>query len=157
GDWYLSMAAYNCGPGCVDAAIQRTGYADFWTLHRMGALPLQTANYVPAILGMTIVAKNAADYGVTVEYEPTLQWDTVVLDAPTNVALAAAALDRPVSEVRELNPGLTRLVAPAGYGLHLPKGTSTQVEAAFRIVPPAQRDSWRIHRVEYGDTTASLA
>ncbi len=39
GDWNLAMAAYNCGPGCVDHAIQRTGYADFWQLRRLNVLP----------------------------------------------------------------------------------------------------------------------
>jgi membrane-bound lytic murein transglycosylase D len=157
GDWYLSMAAYNCGPGCVDAAIQRTGYADFWTLQRMGALPQQTANYVPAILGMTIVAKNAEDYGVAVEYDAPLEYDTVVMEYPTHVALAASALDLPISELRELNPALTRLIAPAGYALHMPKGSASRMQAALQLVPGAQRDTWRIHRVEYGDTPASLA
>ena len=64
GDWNLAMAAYNCGPGCVDKAIQRTGYADFWELRRLNVLPKETANYVPAILAMTIIAKNAKDYGL---------------------------------------------------------------------------------------------
>ena len=29
GDWYLAMAAYNSGPGNVQQAVRRTGYADF--------------------------------------------------------------------------------------------------------------------------------
>ncbi len=64
GDWNLAMAAYNCGPGCVDHAIQRTGFADFWQLRRLNVLPKETANYVPAILAMTIIGKNAKDYGL---------------------------------------------------------------------------------------------
>ncbi len=32
GDWYLALAAYDCGPACIDHAVARTGYADFWTL-----------------------------------------------------------------------------------------------------------------------------
>ncbi len=39
GDWYLAMAAYNCGPGNVQKAIERTGYADFWELYRRNVLP----------------------------------------------------------------------------------------------------------------------
>jgi len=53
GDWNLAMAAYNCGPGCVDRAIQRTGFADYWQLRRLNVLPKETANYVPAILAMS--------------------------------------------------------------------------------------------------------
>ncbi|HXJ43673.1 MAG TPA: lytic transglycosylase domain-containing protein, partial [Bryobacteraceae bacterium] len=32
GDWYLAIAAYNCGPGCVEKAVEHTGYADYWEL-----------------------------------------------------------------------------------------------------------------------------
>ena len=39
GDWYLAMAAYNTGPGNVQHAVERTGYADFWELYRRGVLP----------------------------------------------------------------------------------------------------------------------
>ncbi len=58
GDWYLAMAAYNSGPGTVQRAVQRTGYADFWELYRRNVLPGETRNYVPIILAMTIMAKN---------------------------------------------------------------------------------------------------
>ena len=39
GDWYLAMAAYDWGPGYVQRAVMRTGYADFWELYRRGVLP----------------------------------------------------------------------------------------------------------------------
>ena len=39
GDWYLAMAAYNSGPGTVQNAVKRTGYADFWELYRRNVLP----------------------------------------------------------------------------------------------------------------------
>jgi membrane-bound lytic murein transglycosylase D len=50
GDWYLAVAAYNCGPGAVERGVQRTGYADFWELHKRKVLPRETANYLPIIL-----------------------------------------------------------------------------------------------------------
>jgi membrane-bound lytic murein transglycosylase D len=45
-------------PRNVQKAVQRTGYDDFWMLRNRGVLPLETANYVPIILAMTIMAKN---------------------------------------------------------------------------------------------------
>jgi membrane-bound lytic murein transglycosylase D len=158
GDWYLAMAAYDCGPQCIDHAVARTGFADFWTLRRMGVLPQETNNYVPAILAMTIIAKNAKDYGLdNIEFVPPLQYETVQIASPTHLALVAAALDRPVSEIRELNPAVLHTIAPAGYALHVPSGTLPQLEAAFNVVPNGRRDSWRVHRVEPGDSFATIA
>ena len=57
GDWYLAMAAYNCGPNAVARAVERTGYADFWELRNRHVLPEQTTNYVPIILAMTIMSQ----------------------------------------------------------------------------------------------------
>ncbi len=42
GDWYLAMAAYDWGPGKVQRAVQRTGYADFWELYQRNVLPAET-------------------------------------------------------------------------------------------------------------------
>ena len=158
GDWNLAMAAYNCGPGCVDRAIQRTGFADFWQLRRLNVLPKETANYVPAILAMTIIAKNAEDYGLDdLDMEQPIEYDTIELQSPTHLALIADAVDRPLAELKELNPSVLRSVAPAGTALHVPKGMVPMVEAAFEAVPANRRDAWRIHKVDGEETFASLA
>jgi len=158
GDWNLAMAAYNCGPGCVDHAVMRTGYADFWTLRRLNVLPKETSNYVPLILAMTIISKNAKDYGLDeLEFDPPMSYDTVEIETPTSLSLVADAVDRPISSIRELNPSLLSTLAPAGYRLHLPSGTSDSLDATFRAVPPNRRDSWRVHRLESGESLAGLA
>ena len=65
GDWYLAMAAYNWGPGNVQHAVAKTGYADFWELYRLNALPGETKAYVPSIIAAAIMAKNPKQYGLT--------------------------------------------------------------------------------------------
>jgi membrane-bound lytic murein transglycosylase D len=158
GDWYLAIAGYNCGDGCVEKAVQRTGYADFWTLREKNAVPRETTNYVPIILAMTIMHKNAKDYGLEDIYvDPPLSYETVELQAPTHLALVADAADRPVSDIRELNPALLTNIAPAGYSLRVPQATRTMVLAALDTIPPERRASWRIHRVAQGDTIESIA
>jgi membrane-bound lytic murein transglycosylase D len=158
GDWYLAMAAYDCGPACVDHAVMRTGYADFFELRRLNALPKETQNYVPVILAMTIIGKNAPEYGLDhLDIESPMDTDTITLESPTHLALIADAVDRPLSELKELNPGLLKSVAPAGFSIHVPKGMSPAVETAFTVIPPSKRDSWRLYRVNQGDTFGTLA
>ncbi len=65
--------------------MARTGYADFWELRRLNVLPKETANYVPAILAMIIVSKNAKDYGLEdIDLDQPLEYDTVELESATS-------------------------------------------------------------------------
>jgi membrane-bound lytic murein transglycosylase D len=158
GDWYLAMAAYNCGPFCVEHAVGRTGYADFWELSRLNVLPKQTANYVPLILAMTIMAKNPKDYDLEgVDLDEPVRYDSVDMEAPTHLALIADATERPVSEIQDLNPALLKSVAPAGYQLRVPPGTSAAVRNTLETVPAGHRAAWRVHRVLEGETLDAIA
>lgn len=158
GDWYLAIAGYNCGDGCIERAVQRTGYADFWYLRERNAIPRETTNYVPIILAMTIMHKNAKDYGLEdIELDAPLTYESIVTDSTTHLALVADAAGRPVSELKELNPALLGNVAPSGYSLRVPAGTKLQVLAGLEAIPPVHRAAWRIHRVSAGDTLESIA
>src|SRR5882724_12357917 len=118
GDWYLAIAAYNCGPGNVERAVERTGYADFWELRARGVLPAETTNYVPIILAMTIMAKNAAAYGLeSLQLDPPLEYDTVETTAPTSLQLVADMSDAPITQLAELNPAALRGMVPENYTL----------------------------------------
>jgi membrane-bound lytic murein transglycosylase D len=158
GDWYLAMAAYNCGPGCVQRAVERTGYADFWELRRLNVLPHETANYVPLIVALTIMAKNPKDYDLeNLDADRPMEYETIDLDTPTSMALIADAADRPVSEIQDLNPALLKGAAPAGYQMRVPKGSLATVKMALDLVPASHRADWRIHRVVAGETLAEIA
>jgi membrane-bound lytic murein transglycosylase D len=157
GDWYLAMAAYNCGPVAVARAVERTGYADFWALRDRHVLPEQTTNYVPIILAMTIMTKNAAEYGLEgVVPEAPLEFDTIQVDAPTHLGLVADLTDAPMPELLDLNPALLKGVAPAGYVLHVPKGTGGMLSASLQMIPAERRASWRMHKVASGETLAAI-
>ncbi len=158
GDWYLAMAAYNCGPATVDRAVERTGYADFWELRRRSVLPRETANYVPIILAMTIITKNAKAYGLgDLDADPALAYDTLEISAPTNLLLLADLAECPVSQLRDLNPALLRNIAPAGWQLRVPKDSGPQLRPALEAIPAAKRCCWRAHRVGDGEDLAAIA
>src|SRR5271170_4074176 len=160
GDWYLAMAAYNSGPGTVQAAVKRTGYADFWELYHRNVLPKETRNYVPIILAVTIMTKNMSQYGFDdVAMDDPLAYDTVTIDYPVDLRLVAECVDAPLAQVQDLNPSLLRFSTPkAGkFELHLPVGTKDEYETAIASIPPDMRLWWRYHKALPGDTLASLS
>ncbi len=160
GDWYLAMAAYNSGPGRVQAAVRRTGYADFWELYRRNVLPKETRNYVPIILAVTIMTKNPSQYGLdSVVMDHPADYDAVTIDYPVDLRLVAECVNSTSSDLQDLNPSLLRLTTPrAGkFELHLPAGTRDQYETAIGSIPADMRLWWRYHTVHPGDTLVSLA
>ena len=160
GDWYLAMAAYNSGPGTVQAAVKRTGYADFWELYRRNVLPKETRNYVPIILAVTIMAKNPSQYGLDdVVMERPADFDTVTINYPVDLRLVAQCVGSTQAELQDLNPRLLRLTTPreGKFELHLPAGTKDELQTAIASIPSDMRLWWRYHTVHSGDTLASLA
>ena len=160
GDWYLAMAAYNCGPVNVQKAIERTGYADFWELRRLHALPVDTENYVPIIIATALIAKDPKAYGFDFQPDPPIETDLVVVGPPTDLRLVAQLIDRPVEELIRLNPGLLRWTTPANnpeYVLKLPLGTRDAYEQSIASIPPDKRIWWRATKVGEGDTLAGIA
>jgi membrane-bound lytic murein transglycosylase D len=160
GDWYLAMAAYNSGPGTVQAAVKRTGYADFWELYRRNVLPKETRNYVPIILAVTIMTKNPSQYGLSdVSMDDAVKYDTLAINYPVDLRLAAECVNSTPAQLQELNPSLLRLTTPreGKFELHLPAGTKDQYETAIATIPADMRLWWRYHTVQSGDTLASLA
>lgn len=160
GDWYLAMAAYNSGPGTVQNAVKRTGYADFWELYRRNVLPKETRNYVPIILAVTIMAKNPAQYGLDhLEKEKPVPSDTVTIDYAVDLRLVADCVNASAADLQDLNPSLLRMTTPKDHAfeLRLPAGTKEQFQTDIAAIPPDMRVWWRYHKIQPGDTLVSIA
>jgi len=159
GDWYLVMAAYNSGPQNVARAVERTGYADFWELQKRNALPAQTKNYVPIILALAMVAKDPLLYGIHVDPDPPLTFDTVNLDHSISLRLVADATNASLDDVQALNPELVRGITPnePGFALHVPPGTGAELKKEIAAIPLDKRTSWRLAKLEPGQTLGEVA
>jgi membrane-bound lytic murein transglycosylase D len=160
GDWYLAMAAYDSGPVTIQKAVEKTGYADFWALRERHALPKETENYVPIFLATAFIAKNPKAFGFDMQPSPSLVPDQVVVSVPTDLRLVGQLIDRPVEELIQLNPCLLRWTTPANdsqFVLNLPPGTREIYERNIATIPSDKRIWWRAHKVEEGETVASLA
>jgi len=160
GDWFLAMAAYDSGPVTVQKAIEKTGYADFWKLRELHALPTETENYVPVFLAIEMIGKEPNAYGFDVQPDPPEATEQAAMSTPTDLRLVAQLIDRPVEDVIKLNPSLLRWTTPANdpnFILNLPVGTKDVFERNIASIPPDKRVWWRAYKVEGGETLASIA
>jgi peptidoglycan lytic transglycosylase D len=159
GDWYLAMAAYNSGPLTVTRAVERTGYADYWQLQKMHALPVETQNYVPIIIALALVSKDPSLYGVQVDPEKPVATEQVKLDHQISLNLVADASGVDVDDLRLLNPELLRGLTPADpdFVLNLPAGAEKTFEENIQQVPEDKWTSWRLHTAADGETLPEIA
>jgi membrane-bound lytic murein transglycosylase D len=108
GDWELALAAYNAGSGAVRRAIARNrenGKAtDYWSLD----LPAETEAYVPKLLAAARVVKHPRSFGVQLGDLPAEPEVTAVQVAEQiDLSLAAKLAQMSLSELKDLNPGLS--------------------------------------------------
>lgn len=153
GDWLLAMAAYNSGEGNVSRAIARSGYADFWEIHRAGFLPNETRNYVPAILAVIIISHNQDRYGFNVAPEAPLVYDVAQLTTQTDLGVIAGLCGTSEDVIRDLNPHLRRNATPPGScAVRVPIGKKRDFELAYAALSPEERMG---RQTDVGDDTVA--
>jgi membrane-bound lytic murein transglycosylase D len=160
GDWYLAMAAYDWGPGNVQRAVMRTGYADFWELYRRNVLPSETKNYVPGIIAAIIMAKNPEQYGLDkIVPDSAVLSDMVTVNYAIDLRLVADVTNSSLPEIVALNPSLLRMTTPRdmAFDLHIPVGTLDVFAERIKGIPEDKRNSWRFHVVRAGETVDGIA
>jgi membrane-bound lytic murein transglycosylase D len=162
GDWHLALASYNGGPGRVQRAIKRSGHKDFWKLSASRTyLPRETRDYVPLILAAVIVARNPAQYGITVQpAHGNPLFERVTLPSPLDLRRVAEWVGIPVKSIQELNPELRRWTTPLKaeeYELKVPQGTAEVVRIRLTETNPADLAPLNHHTVKKGETLLSIA
>ena len=124
GDWNLVIAAYNCGPGNITKAIQRSGgVKDYWQIYPY--LPAETRGYVPAFIAANYIMTYYCEHDIT-PMETTLPeaTDTIMLFRNVHLEQVSKVLGIDIEKLRMLNPQYRRDIV-TGYSeptdLRLPK------------------------------------
>jgi len=161
GDWNLAMAAYNCGEGCIDRVIKRSGqpHPSYWDV----GLPAETRDYVPRIYAAAVLSKNPTAHGFNIVPWSPFPTDTFTVDGGLTLAKISEALHCTADTLVTLNPALTRKMTPPrkdSYVLRLPAGTRD----AFAMIYPSLEKSYSapepsrwVHRIRKGETIGSIA
>lgn len=124
GDWNLVIAAYNCGPGNVSKAIQRSGGSkDYW--HIYPYLPKETRGYVPAFIAANYIMTYYSQHNICpMGSKLPEQTDTVMVNKRMHLKQIASVMDLDIEMLRSLNPMYRCDIIPGStepYALRLPQ------------------------------------
>ena len=159
GDWYLALAAYNCGVGRLSAILRRSPGSDFWALRKKGVLPRETAAFVPQFLALSRILGHAGRYGLDLGWVGEPDWNTIALDRCVDLRMLSRASGAPLEALLAGNPELNFLVTPPasyGYQLKVPADYGDAVTAALAgsDVPLIE---FQVHVVAAGDTLSGMS
>jgi membrane-bound lytic murein transglycosylase D len=165
GSWFLTLAAYNAGPGRIQGLIQRhmpgadlTDDAVYTALRPH--LPAETRDFVPRFLAAAILGEDPEAFGFQrPSAAQALAWDEVVVLDATSLDVVALAAGVDEASVRRLNPQFLRGFTPAGEArpIRVPAGGAALFDVRYPMVPPSDRVSFMEHSVARGETLAAIA
>ena len=162
--WFLTLAAYNAGPGRVERAIRDHGGGqpreDALFRKIRDRLPPETRDFIPKYLASVRLASDPAAFGMT-DYmkDPPQLFDVVTVEGAASIDVIAVAAGVPEEELRLLNPHLVLGLTPAGRSttVRLPAGSRATFASRFAAVPAADRVTFTEHRVASGETLSGIA
>lgn len=169
GSVYLAAAAYNGGAGRVGRGLNALGggddeeiYSDagFFRLYNSRLIYRETKDYVPKLIAATIIGREPARYGFTIDRpEAPFEADSVHVTGMTGLDVIAELADTSMAEIRELNPAVLRLVTPPSteFVVLVPEGRGPMAQARYDSLPAEAHVSFRRHTVERGESLEEIA
>jgi membrane-bound lytic murein transglycosylase D len=128
-DWALALAAYNSGPGRVNAAIRRGASTNYWEISQY--LPAETRNYVPAYIAAAYLINHYQSHKLVPEdlENDLLQTSTTTITDRISFKTIGELTGLPEELIAMLNPQFLKKSIPAsvnGHNLTLPKRVMNQ-------------------------------
>ena len=160
--WFLTLAAYNAGPGRVEQAIRRHGGGhprdDRLFLRIRDRLPAETRDFIPKFLAAVRMASDPEHHGfLSVLKSSPPAFDTVAVDGPASIDVIADVAGVGLEEVRDLNPHIVLGMTPGGGStvVRLPAGSAEGFAERFAVIP--LRNRVNRHIVSAGETLSHIA
>jgi len=103
-DWFLVIAAYNCGPGNVNKAIKRSGNKkDYWEIFYR--LPRETRGYIPIYVAATYAINYFPEHNIIpLPLNIPVATDTIMVNQDIHLMQISEVMKLPLGELKALNP-----------------------------------------------------
>lgn len=160
-DWHLALAAYNRGEHGLGRDMKFSKATDFSQLSKRSSLPRETNHFVPKFMACVLIGDSPHEYGFYPDYEAPRQFDTVTLDKPLDLDIAAKCAGTTRKVIKDLNPAITAWCTPKnypGFKLKIPTGSRDMFLAKLAVVKDWNPSRGVIrYRVRSGDILGKLA
>lgn len=159
GDWYLALAAYNCGLGATKTAIKKAGRADYWYLSEKGYFKTETVLYVPKLLAIAEILSRSGEYGIDWGEERAHNaFSTLEVRRPVDLGMLAKECALDSALLRNVNPSLNYGITPpeTAYALRVPAESSELVSGILADKTRLLLEFY-MYTIKSGDTLYALA
>lgn len=163
GKWYLAAMAYNCGEGCVQKAIKKSGSNALAVLtdDSLAYLPKETRDYIKKILLVAMIGENIS-LGFSSKVESQNGLVSVEVRGGTDLKKVAKALNMKAAALKKLNIKIKNGLVPKEkkkYKIQIPmdKIFAFYLRYDFSEEPVIEKKNLISHNVLLGETLKSIA
>lgn len=160
GDWFLTLAAYNAGPGTVMRAIKANKRKGKSTLYSDIKLRSETRRYIPKLIALKNIINDPQKYNIDLPFianEP--QFEVVSLPGQVDLNQLAESANIKPALLRHLNAGFKRwATSPEGpHRILVPIGSEINSQVTRAAIAQAPQVNYHHHRIASGDTLGQIA
>ena len=158
GSWFLALAAYNCGEGCVNKALKKIGGHYSKIPYDNLPLPKETLLYAPRLQALKEIFSDPTKFDIVLPHIPNKRFtQKIKIDVPIHSEYAAKLSGIKNNEFVFLNAKLKKDIYHPSMGyLFFP------TESAFEFFEKLYDyeilgDSWSIHQVKPQESLQTIA
>jgi len=160
GDWWLTLAAYNAGPGSISRALKANRRKGLSQDYKNLRLRSETRRYVPKLVALRQIIQQPQVYGVTLpDYPLEPGFSVIELEQQIDLRKFAQESDTDIKTLQHLNSSYKRWATPptGKYALLVPKPHALSALHLKQIAETKSEISYFPHEIKNGENLGSIA
>ena len=160
GDWWLTLAAYNAGPGNIKRAIAENRRKGLPVNYRSLRLRSETRRYIPKLVALRRIIQQPHNFNVNLPRLPLQAgFTTIALDQQIDLRKFALESNTDLKQLRHLNASYKRWATPptGQFALLVPQPHTLDIYRLTEIARNESGISYLRHQINEGENLGSIA